>query len=91
MGQTRPIWNVRAMSAYAPTPDILLRCREWSKRAMCDGSELARIKRDGLEPIVLSLVVHPDTFRHFLRKVLVGDHLKHLEESVLRHVRSVLL
>ena len=31
--QTRPICNVRAMSAYAPTPYISLRCREWSKRA----------------------------------------------------------
>ena len=32
-GQTRSIGDVRAMSAYPPTPDVLLRCRERSKGA----------------------------------------------------------
>jgi hypothetical protein len=33
-GQPRPICDIRAMSAYPPTPDGLLRCRERSKSAM---------------------------------------------------------
>ena len=47
LGQTRPICDVRAMSAYAPTPDILLRSREWSKRARNGHMRLTRSPRHG--------------------------------------------
>jgi Transposase domain (DUF772) len=33
-GHSRRFRDVRAMSAYPPTPDVLLRCRELSKRAI---------------------------------------------------------
>ena len=33
MGHLRPSNDVLGMSAYPPTPDVLLRCRERSKRA----------------------------------------------------------
>jgi len=33
MGHQRRFRDVRAMSAYPPTPDVLRRCRERSKRA----------------------------------------------------------
>ena len=31
--QTRPVCDVRAVSAFPPAPDVLLHCHDWSKRA----------------------------------------------------------